>query len=60
MGAKDTIVMKAMWLDLRASESLSKLNDRCHAMNKPNETLNKVVIFQILYEPPDEACGLRA
>ena len=52
-GAKDAIGMRAMWLDLRASEPLSKLNDRCHAMNKPNETLNKVVNFQILYEPPE-------
>ena len=47
MGAKDAIGMKAVRLDLRASEPLSKLNDRCHSMNKPNET------FKILYKPPE-------
>ena len=51
-GNTDTIGLKAMWLDLKSLDPLSQLNDRFHALNKANETLNKVANFLTLYEPP--------
>ena len=51
-GNTDTIGLKAMWLDLKSLDPLSQLNDRFHALNKANETLNKVANFLTVYEPP--------